>query len=241
MSKFKSGKTFYKRLKQFEATHSRQEREKWLEKVEDKRRLWSELCEEIQLSDQFIRRYRNYVDWFKISLYQSPSVQLLCDFFQMFDWSVLSRNKNVIEKDEMLHLFEKFFDWQQISKWKTLSIDFLREFGNKLEWRAITGNGFLTEKMMDEFRDKIYWDKLASDHYLSENFIRKHKDRFDWERISYFQNLSEEFVEEMEDYIVWNWFNPDKKTYANYSEEFKKRYAKKMANYLEQINASEPF
>lgn len=240
MSRFKSGITFYRKLRQIEATYSRKEREEWLKNIEGKHGLWADLCENVPLDDQFIRRYRNYVDWFKVSFYQSPSDQLLLDFYQYFDWSALSRNRKIIERVETLRLFKKF-DWDQISKWKSLSIDFLREFKDKLNWQAITGNSSFSEDMMNEFRDKVDWKKLASDHYLSNDFIRKHRDRFDWERISYFQDLNEEFVEEMEDYIVWNWFNPTKSTYSKYSKEFKKKHEKQMSKYLEEIKRNESF
>lgn len=234
MSRFKSGTTFYRRLRHIQKIYSRKEREQWLANIKDRYSLFTDLCENVQLDDQFIRRYRNYVDWFKVSLYQSPSDQLLLDFYQYFDWGALSRNKRIICRVDTLRLFKKF-DWAQISKWKNLTVDFLREFGDRLDWRAITGNCFFTEEMMDEFRDKLDWKSLASNRYLSNDFIRKYKDRWDWERISYFQDLDEEFVEEMEDYIDWNWFNPCRSTYSKYSEEFKKKHEKQMAKYLEEL------
>jgi hypothetical protein len=128
------------------------------------------------LSKDFIREFKDKVDWYYISRYQELSE----DFVRKF-------------KDEV--------DWVYISIHQKLSENFIREFRDKVNWTNISEHQKLSEDFIQEFKDRVDWYYISGYQKLSEDFIREFKDRINWNHIFIYQKLSEDFIREFRDKV----------------------------------------
>ena len=124
-----------------------------------------------QLSEDFIREFKDKVSWTYISQYQKLSLDFIKEF-----------------KDKV--------DWIYISIYQQLSLEFIREFQDKVNWDCISIYQKLSEDFIREFQDKVNWYSISQYQQLSEDFIREFKDKVNWDWISQYQKLSEDFLKE---------------------------------------------
>jgi hypothetical protein len=96
------------------------------------KRMWELVSCNVELSEDFIRKYSEKLNWECISWYQILSEDLIRQF-----------------KDKVC--------WDYISCRQTLSQDFMREFSNKINWEHITQTQDISGDFMHEFKDKIDW------------------------------------------------------------------------------------
>ena len=82
------------------------------------------------LSEEFIREFKDNVDWDMISNYQTLSEDFIREFKDNVNWLYISRNSNL--------------------KYK-LSEDFIREFKDKLYWYFISTDQKLNSEFINEF------------------------------------------------------------------------------------------
>jgi hypothetical protein len=164
---------------------------------------WCNISCSQNLSESFIREFKNKVNWDYISCYQNLSESFIREF------------KNKV-------------DWYNISSYQKLSESFIREFKNKVDWCRISCHQNLSESFIREFENKVDWNCISECQHLSESFIREFKNKVDWIYISIYQILSPEFREEFKNkidnklYVKIN----KKKTLATKTKECKE-YAKK--------------
>ena len=128
---------------------------------------WSSVSQIRNLSEDFIREYKDKVDWLDISTYPRLSE----DFIREFQDKVY---------------------WWIISQYQTLSEDFIREFQDKVSWGTISYTQELSEDFIREFKDKVDWEKISRYQKLSEDFIREFKDKVNWYYIRWNENISDE-------------------------------------------------
>ena len=102
--------------------------------------------------ENFIRKFKDKVDWSRISQYKKLSEDFIREF-----------------KDKV--------DWKRISRYQKLSEDFIREFKDQVNWERISLCQTLSEDFIREFKDKVDWDYISCYQKLSEDFIREFKDR----------------------------------------------------------------
>ena len=123
------------------------------------------------LSEDFIREFKDKVDWDCISIYQKLSENFIREI-----------------QDRVV--------WRCISIYQKLSEDFMREFQDRVDWYFISIYQKLSEDFMREFQDRVDWYFISIYQKLSENFIREIQDRVVWRCISKNQILSESFIRE---------------------------------------------
>ena len=126
------------------------------------------------LSEDFIRRFSDNLDWRKICAHQVLSEQF------------------IREQKDRVH-------WAEVSANQRLSEDSIREFKDEVEWNGICVNQHLSEPFLREFASQIprtSWRPVSKYQKLSEEFIRDFKDNVYWEDIFKYQHLSEEFLQE---------------------------------------------
>jgi len=140
---------------------------------------------EKHLSENFIRKFQDKLDWNSISEFQNLS-------------------------ENFIREFQDKLDWNSISEFQKLSENFIREFQNKVNWFYISEFQKLSENFIREFQDKVNWFFISCNQKLSENFIREFQDKVNWERISEFQKLSENFVKEFKDKINMKLYTQNK-------------------------------
>jgi len=120
------------------------------------------------MTESFIEKYKDKVDWVYISSYQKLS-------------------EGFIEK------FKDRVDWFHISRTQKLSESFIEKYKNKVNWICISTNQKLSESFIKKHKNKVNWNFISTYQKLSESFIEKHKDKVKWYAISVYQKLSIEF------------------------------------------------
>jgi len=96
---------------------------------------WDYICEDYNLSNNFIREFEDKVDWRKISIYQ-----ILSEIF--------------------IRKFQNQVDWYWISACQKLSEEFIIEFKDIVNWSLIIKHQKLTEEFIKENKKEIKMDKL---------------------------------------------------------------------------------
>ena len=122
-----------------------------------------------KLSESFIEKYIDNVNWRHISIYQKLS-------------------EDFIEKhcDEV--------NWNCISRYQTLSEEFIEKYIDKVDWFYISIYQKLSEEFIEKYKDKVNWHNISIYQKLSEEFIEKYIDKVDWDRILEYQTLSKKFI-----------------------------------------------
>ena len=175
---------------------------------------WLNVSRNIQLSENFIREFKDKVYWIEISYYQNLSENFIREFQYSVTWSYISERQKLSE--EFIREFKNRVDWDNISKYQKLSENFIKKFQNRVNWINISAYQKLSENFIREFKDKVYWIIISINQKLSENFIREFKDKIYWYYIIRFQKLSPEFINEFD-------LNIDKDNWLYKSTEFKKQ------------------
>jgi hypothetical protein len=123
------------------------------------------------LSEDFIREFKDRVNWDHVSRYQKLSENFIREF-----------------KGEV--------SWFYISEYQKLSENFIKEFKDRVYWDYISMFQKLSEDFIRKFKNRVEWDHISEYQNLSEDFIREFKDEVDWYYISRYQKLSKDFRKE---------------------------------------------
>ncbi len=146
------------------------------------------------LSESFIRKFKDKVNWWYVSMNQKLSESFIKEFKDKVNWYHISRYQNLSES--FIREFKDKIDWSTISIYQKLSESFIREFKDNIYWPHISGYQKLSEPFIREFKDNVYWPYISKYQKLSESFIREFKDEVDWLYIPINQKLSPEFKKE---------------------------------------------
>ncbi len=197
--------------------------------------LWKMVCGWQVLSEDFIRKFADKVDWHSISSHQEISENFIREFQDKVDWKMISQKKNLSE--DFIREFQDKFNWYLLVSCHSPSEEFLREFQNRFHlshWESISGKK-LSIKSLKEFKYKINWDLFS--RYIIYNYNEQEiKDLFeeftgyikkDYFFFGYvddrFKNstiYSEDFIKELKNKVDWRPYLAYNK---NYSDEFKKK------------------
>jgi hypothetical protein len=162
-------------------------------------KFWTHISHTPKLSEEFIREFKDFVNWGNISIHQKLSENFIREF-----------------KDNVY--------WNYISEYQKLSESFIREFKNDIFWNDISQYQKLSEPFIKEFKDKVNWNYISEFQKLSESFIREFKDSVNWSYISKFQKLSDEFWKEFKDQVNWGYISQ----YQKLSDEFWKEFIEQL-------------
>jgi hypothetical protein len=140
------------------------------------------------LSEEFIERYKDRVDWHWVGIYQTLS-------------------------EEFIERYKDRVDWHWISECQILSEEFIERNKDRVTWVWISIYQTLSEEFIERNKDRVIWYWISQHQILSEEFIERNKDRVDWHWISQHQKLSEEFRSKHNLTISkHNWLYADKET-----------------------------
>ena len=154
---------------------------------------WHYISIRKNLSENFIREFKDKVYWIEISYYQNLSENFIREFQYSVTWSYISERQKLSE--EFIREFKNRVNWDNISKYQKLSENFIKQFQNRVNWDNISKYQKLSENFIKKFKDKVYWIIISINQKLSENFIREFKDKIYWCYIIRFQKLSDDFIE----------------------------------------------
>jgi len=145
---------------------------------------WDEVSSQ-PLSDVFIRKYKDKLNWYCLSLYQNfyKYPELIIEFRDRIIWRNIFKNKRLPEK--IIELFADRVDWSKLAEHVKLSTDFIRKYSERLEWFDICSCQRLSEEFIREFKDKVIWDAIfIYQDYLSPEFIAEFKHLANWDSVN---------------------------------------------------------
>lgn len=121
------------------------------------------------LSDNFIRRYSDKIDWTILCTNNELSLSIFREFPNKIDWKAMSKidlNPDFIEE------FSEKLDWRRVSKYSILEEEFIRRFEFKVDWNRISEYQRLSKGFILEFSDKIdFYALLRSKHCPGKSCI----------------------------------------------------------------------
>jgi len=91
---------------------------------------WGFVSQQVKLSEDFMIKYQDYLDWHLIT----NSQPLTEEFIR-----------------KMIHKI----NWDMLSYWHNISEDFIREFQEKLNWEIMLECRIFSKEFEEEFKDKI--------------------------------------------------------------------------------------
>lgn len=148
------------------------------------------------LSEDFIRRYQDKLNWRVISECQTLSEDFIREFKDKVRWDSISW-RQILSEDFIKEFIDKL-DPYLVCRDQKLSEDFLWQYVDWVNWQSIH-NQELSNDFIKTFFDKIDKNDHANLVYkqeLSMEVIEKlDKRKVSWKDISRNQNLTEEFIE----------------------------------------------
>ena len=109
----------------------------------------------------FIREFKDEVDWEYISEYQKLSGKFIREFQDEVDWCCVSYRQKLTEN--FIRKFKNKVSWFWVSRFQKLTEDFIREFQNDVDWGNISEYQKVSKKFLKEFNLKS--NLLNSVHY----------------------------------------------------------------------------
>ncbi|KAF2905105.1 hypothetical protein ILUMI_01089 [Ignelater luminosus] len=163
--------------------------------------IWYYICKRQELSEEFIRKYKDRVNWFAVSRYQKLSQDFLIEFRDRIKWGVVS----VDLSEELIREHKDEVNWNAICRKRILSEEFIREFRTCVNWYIVTCYQELSESFIREFEESVYWENISQCQDLSENFVKEYKDKISWVHLSYNNKMPEKLVRKL---MIWKFILP---------------------------------
>jgi len=98
-------------------------------------------CSQFDLPIDFIREFKDEVNWEWVSFCQKLSEDFIRECQDEVDWCGISEGQDLSE--EFIREFKDKVDWYYIYKYKNLSEDFITEFRSEINWRYIDDPEFV--------------------------------------------------------------------------------------------------
>lgn len=132
---------------------------------------WDLISKHFKLSEEFMRKYSDKLNWMNLCIYQFMSVNFMREF--------------------IIHLKFPFLAFYQV-----LDFEFLKDYAPRLKWNHVSRHQHLTEDMIRYFQHRVDWDNISTYQKLSEEFIIEYNEQVNWKYVSEYQALSEKFIEQ---------------------------------------------
>ena len=139
----------------------------------------------MNMNDHFMAKAIEESVWENISEELNWNEQLLHKFRDKVDWEKISNNSNIMWTSSMLEKFEGWIDWDALSssyyhKGNIFTPANLEKFKSRWNWTDLSRNdvGFTIE-IIDRFVDKWDWEALIDNRDMedlfNEGFLEKYK------------------------------------------------------------------
>ena len=154
---------------------------------------WDKVSQQTELPIEFIREYKDYLNWSHICKCQTLTEDLIDEFAFRLTYT----------------------NWRYISEYQKLSEKMIAKYANKVDWYYITLHQKLSPAFIKRFQDEIHWEKLAGRKKLSEQFIKQFYHKIPMKHLAIHNGLSNEFIIDLlknknlpiENIIMFNTFN----------------------------------
>ena len=160
---------------------------------------WASICENNQLSVEFIDEFSDYLEWNAIVTHQHLSEELILKYGDVIDWRLVSGSQTLSE--EFITENSEDLDWCEMGYKQNMSEDFIIEQQDNIHWISLLDScamGFrtpLSENVLTECFSNLNeecWEYIFEDAEcdLTEEFILNYisnvgDDLFNGENLSY--------------------------------------------------------
>ena len=151
------------------------------------------------LSEEFIKKHKDSLNWDYISVFQILSEKFIED------------NKDKI-------------NWNVIAEYQLLSEPFIEKYKDKLNLDQVSQHQKLSEAFVEKHIKDLNLYKICKFQKLSESFIEKYLDKLPLNCILKYQILSEKFFENHVDILDNLNYSDNIIFYQNYSNEFAEKH-----------------
>lgn len=214
----------------------------------DKRSIpWNQICQEEQLSEQFIKENLDQVNWKLISRFQTLSEGFIRKYRGRLFWN------DIIQAQKLSETFiETYADKK---KWIPIDLDELSKkqqktaekegepFDEAEYWRLVStkqqlaNSKGLSPAFIEKHQHKLSWPELCRYQYLPMPLIHRHARQIDWTLVTRHQILSERFIEKYSNDVEWETIT----FHQSLSERFINRHYAKMSFISAEEGRSESF
>jgi hypothetical protein len=167
-----------------------------IQKIAKEQKINIVLTKKRNVTKKSLKEFKDFVDWYDISMYQRPSEDFIREFKDEVSWYDISMCQKLSE--DFIKELKSKVNWYNISMCQKLSEDFIREFKSYLNWRNISVYQKLSEGFIREFKNEVDWYGISKYQKLSEDFIREFKNEINWYNASDYQKLSAKFRKELD-------------------------------------------
>jgi hypothetical protein len=160
--------------------------------------LLNRLC----LSDDAIRHFAWYIDWFWLCRNQLISIEIADEFTSRIYWSQIQQFGQI--DPQVLRKYYSNFDAASIlSRVRDIPEDIIEKYISlSSNARVAIEHQALSEPLLNKLWAG-YKGVICLYQHLSEGFLREHCDTLDWRIVSTYQALSESFVNDFAAAISW--------------------------------------
>ena len=197
-----------------------------------KKSWWRHYAKHESLSMEDMEKYADYFDWTILCGNQYMTEDFIRKFDNRVNFATLLSHKSLSEKliEDYCWSFE-YTEWKNVWEYQKMSIEFIEKHIDHADWYFIPRN----QRLTIEFWDK-YWDKMDHEIFfkkirLKEDQIRfyldkaiKEKPEYEehyWGMVCEHQKLSESFLREFHDKVNW-WHLSENKKKLHLSNNFRR-------------------
>lgn len=179
---------------------------------------WYKISRKQNLSEDFIRKHKDDVNWRQISYYQENlSIPFIEEFINYLNLSGILLNSKLSE--EFIKKYsDKLFKFDNDSQYllfyyQNISPELFEYLNNKyiilpssLIAYIVKNQNNITKEFIEKYNKNIDWTILCDQyHRLTEPFMREFHEYLDWNKISKAQKLSEKFIEDFQNKVNWKY------------------------------------
>ena len=158
-----------------------------------------------KLSEEFIEKYQDKVNWDNISQFQSLSEEFMEKHFDKLNSKLISEYQ--VLPESFIERHKNGLDWDNISINQILSEPFMEKNHYLVNFYYISKFQVLSESFIERYWFKLDWFYIAKHQKLSEQFIERNLRFLDFFDVLVYQKLSESFLEKHIDLISNSVFN----------------------------------
>ena len=180
---------------------------------------WKKLCYDKKLSEEFIIKNYNKVDWENIGIYQKLSEDFIKLYaieleFNCYDNNIIIR-KNLLDLNialryqklscSFLNKYINKINFELISQYQELDTNFIIKYMKDLDWKKLCKYQKLNLELIEKNIDKIDFDLISKYQKLTNNFMLKYYTLLNWEKLVCYQKIDENIIVEYMDDIKFYW------------------------------------
>jgi len=137
---------------------------------------------ELNLSEQFIDKYKDKIDWYRYLAYHKVTEEFIEKYVSqwpnLFKWSYVIKTQKLTEEFLEKHSSEfDGYDWNNLWVCQSVSLEFIQKHMDMVNWKRISEYQKLPEWFIEKYSDEVDWHAISISQKLSPEFITRHIDK----------------------------------------------------------------